>query len=201
MLKVAGRRVVIVGGGSVAVRRAESLLEAGARVTVVAPEVDEALAGLCVTIERRGYVQGDLDGAMLVVIATDDAAVNDRVAADAAEAGVLTNRTDDPDKGDLAVMAHRRCGPITLAATTDGISAAAAAKIADDAIESMDPAWPELLDAAASYREKAKRIGDPVQRRKVLLAMVDEEARRAFRASPETFRGRCERLLREAEQA
>src|SRR5881392_610399 len=80
MLDLTGRRVVVVGGGRVALRRAQALLAAGALVHVIAPQVDPALAGPEVTVSRREYRDGDLAGTWLAHAATGDAAVNARVA-------------------------------------------------------------------------------------------------------------------------
>src|SRR5690606_17925770 len=97
MLRLDGWRCVVVGGGSVALRRAVTLQGCGGRVTLMAPRFDpavEALGG--VTRIRRAYRGGDLRGARLVVIATDDPGANEQVAQDAAALGVLVNRADDP---------------------------------------------------------------------------------------------------------
>jgi uroporphyrin-III C-methyltransferase / precorrin-2 dehydrogenase / sirohydrochlorin ferrochelatase len=79
-LRLAGRRVVVVGGGNVAQRRIPGLLAVGAEVVVVSPEVTPAVEGLCgsgeVTWHRRGFTDTDLDDTWYVVAATDDAAVN-----------------------------------------------------------------------------------------------------------------------------
>ena len=84
ILRVQGRRCVVVGGGPVARRRTESLLQADALITVIAPQVEQRLECLSVQIERRPYREGDLEGAILAVVATDDPAVNEKVADDAA---------------------------------------------------------------------------------------------------------------------
>ncbi len=94
-LDLAGRLVVVVGGGSVALRRTKALVEAGADVTVIAPDVSSELAALPVTVRRRRYRAGDLTGAWLVHAATDDQAVNAAVAADAERWRIWCVRADD----------------------------------------------------------------------------------------------------------
>lgn len=79
-LDLTGRRVVVVGGGRVAARRTTSLVEAGADVRVIAPEITPGLRGLPITWDARGVVPDDLDGAWLVHVATDDAELNATVA-------------------------------------------------------------------------------------------------------------------------
>jgi uroporphyrin-III C-methyltransferase/precorrin-2 dehydrogenase/sirohydrochlorin ferrochelatase len=98
-LRLKDRRVVVVGGGQVAHRRVAGLLEAGARVTVVSPQVTPALESLVaagsLTWVRRGYEAGDLDGAWYAVAATDDHAVNAAVGEEAEQARIFCARADD----------------------------------------------------------------------------------------------------------
>jgi precorrin-2 dehydrogenase len=124
LVDVDGRMVVVVGGGHVAERRARELLAAGGVVRVVSPEVGTGLAELAaegeLTVEPRPYRQGDLEGAALAVAATDDPAVNRRVAADGRHAGVLVNRADAPEAGGFSVPAVLRRGDLTVAVATAG---------------------------------------------------------------------------------
>ena len=98
-LRLRDRRVVVVGGGQVAHRRVAGLLEAGAQVTVVSPEVTPALEALVgpgsLTWIRRRYERGDLDGAWYAVAATDDPDVNAAVTAEADEGRIFCARADD----------------------------------------------------------------------------------------------------------
>lgn len=173
MLNIRGRLAVIVGGGAVAARRCASLLEAGAEVLVIAPDIREELAALPIRVERRVYRTGDLAGAVLVVIATDDPAVNDRIHADARAAGtVLVNRTDSPappDQGDITFPAHAHHGPITLAVHTGGISASAAATIRRQLSAALDPDWVTLLEAARPCRAEIQRRMPEGERRRAAL--------------------------------
>jgi uroporphyrin-III C-methyltransferase/precorrin-2 dehydrogenase/sirohydrochlorin ferrochelatase len=118
-LRLQGRRVVVVGGGPVALRRATGLLRAGADVTVVAPEATPTLADLALTgrvaWDRRRYARGDVDGAWLAVACTDDPAVNAAVSRDAEAAHVLCVRADDASGGTAEVPAVGRPGPYTVA--------------------------------------------------------------------------------------
>jgi uroporphyrin-III C-methyltransferase/precorrin-2 dehydrogenase/sirohydrochlorin ferrochelatase len=111
---------VVVGGGRVALRRAQALLAAGALVHVIAPRVDPALAGPAVTVSRRGYRDGDLAGAWLAHAATDDPAVNARVAADAERLRIWCVRADDAAASAAWTPAVARDGDITVAVTAGG---------------------------------------------------------------------------------
>lgn len=195
MLRVSGRLCIIVGGGGVALRRAGSLLEAGARVRVIAPQVSPELAAMkALQIDRRPYHRGDLAGALLVVVATDDPAVNEAVAAEAQAAGVLINRADDPLAGDLTIPAHARHGPITLAVHTGGISAAAAAAIRRELSAALDPKWPELLEIVSPFRKAIQeRFADVALRQNLLAQLTDAQAMAIFKQQgPEALRRHCE---------
>ncbi|MCC7407433.1 MAG: bifunctional precorrin-2 dehydrogenase/sirohydrochlorin ferrochelatase [Phycisphaeraceae bacterium] len=182
MLRVHGRRCVVVGGGAVALRRASALLAAGADVTVIAPEVDPRIAQLPLHVEKRAYAPGDLANCLLAVAATDDPAVNERIGRDARAAGALVNRPDAPEQGDVQVPAHRQAGPVTLAVHTGGISAAAAGTIADECLHALDPDWPRLLELAAPLREQIQRkVTDATDRQRRLRALTDAAAMKALK--------------------
>jgi uroporphyrin-III C-methyltransferase/precorrin-2 dehydrogenase/sirohydrochlorin ferrochelatase len=123
-LHVAGRRVVVVGGGHVATRRARALLDAGADLTVVSPTVTAALAELAergsIRWEQRGYANGDLDGAWLVQTATADAAINDQVAADAEARQIWCLKGGDPDRATAWAPAVARVDDVVIAVSGGG---------------------------------------------------------------------------------
>lgn len=115
LLDVTARRVLVVGGGAVAVRRVRTLLEAGADVVVVAPEVDAAMPPSGARIELRAFRSDDLDGAWLVLACTDDPAVNAAVAASAAERSIFCVRADAAAGGTARVPAVLRREGMTVA--------------------------------------------------------------------------------------
>ncbi len=117
MMSMAGRRAVVVGGGPVALRRTVGLLEAGANVVVIAPEVCPELAALPVTVLRRGYRDGDLAAAWLAHAATDDPAVNGRVAAEADRSRIWCVRADDGAISAAWIPAVTRHGDVQVAVT------------------------------------------------------------------------------------
>ncbi|XAL99165.1 bifunctional precorrin-2 dehydrogenase/sirohydrochlorin ferrochelatase [Phycisphaeraceae bacterium D3-23] len=187
MLDVTGWRVLIVGGGAVAARRAEALLKAGAEVAVVAPSFEERLDGLAVRRIEARYdpAQHALTHYRLVVIATDDPATNALVAAEWAELSnpPLCNRADAGDAGDLTFMATHRDGPLTLAVSTGGASASAAAAIRDDLAAKLDPCWPGvLIEARAARQEIQQQIQDPAKRSGLLGRLTDDAALAVYRA-------------------
>ncbi len=119
-LDVGGRHVVVVGGGAVALRRVRALVDAGARVTVIAPDVTDELAALPVTVRRRRYRDGDLTTAWLVHAATDDPSVNAAVAAEADRLRVWCVRADDAAASAARTPAVARHGDVTVAVTSGG---------------------------------------------------------------------------------
>jgi len=125
-LNVSGKRAVVVGGGPVAVRKAKGLLEAGARVVVIAPDL---AAELPVEWRKRRYRTGDLKGAALAFAATNDRAVNARVRSEANSLGIPVNVADAPEECDFLVPARIRKNGFHVAISTDGRDPAAAAKL------------------------------------------------------------------------
>ncbi|MEX0653523.1 MAG: NAD(P)-dependent oxidoreductase [Phycisphaeraceae bacterium] len=193
MLKLRGRRCVVIGGGAVARRRAAALLECGAEVTVIAPEPGERWTALAVTLVRRAYEPGDLAGAVVAVAATDVPAVNAQVVREAAERGVLVNRVDDPAAGDFTVPAHARHGPITLSVDTAGRSPSAAVAIRQQLGDALDPDWPRLLEIAGPYRAQLQATGaDPAERHARLRRLTDADAMAILKAQgPDALHAHC----------
>jgi precorrin-2 dehydrogenase/sirohydrochlorin ferrochelatase len=135
-LEVGGRPCVVVGGGLVAERKVMGLLSAGARVTVISPEATPGIVALAETHEvvhhPRAYRRGDLRGAFLAVAATDDRAVQEAVAGEAAAGHTLLNVVDRPALCSFILPAVFQRGPVTLAVSTGGASPALARRLRDD---------------------------------------------------------------------
>ena len=159
-LVVSGRRCVVIGGGPVAARKAEGLSAAGADVVVVAPEISDPVRSLPgVTVLEREYVSGDLDGAWLVVAATDDPEVNRRVHADGQAAKVWVNAADDPPACSFTLPAVVRRGPVVVAVSTSGYSPALAAWIREKVAEQLGPEVALLAEWLSEAREEMKATG------------------------------------------
>ena len=129
MLDGAQLNVLIVGAGGVALRKARALVDAGATVRVVAPEVADAfgaLEGPRLRVARRHYSAEDIGDAMLVVAATGSRDVNARVTRDARERGRLVNVADAPDEGTCTTPAVHRSGDLIIAVTAGRVPAVAA---------------------------------------------------------------------------
>jgi precorrin-2 dehydrogenase/sirohydrochlorin ferrochelatase len=148
-LDVEGRKALIVGGGAVAFRKAAALVEAGARVTVVAPEFDARFDALPVDRIRREYAAADLEGAALAFAATNVRAVNAAVARDAKARGIPVNVADSPEECDFIAPARIRRGDIHIAISTSATRPALAAELRkriemllDDILRSGYPSQP-----------------------------------------------------------
>jgi uroporphyrin-III C-methyltransferase/precorrin-2 dehydrogenase/sirohydrochlorin ferrochelatase len=140
-LDLAGRGVVVVGGGHVALRRTRALVEAGALVTVIAPRIRPEFADLGVRLVRRIYLDGDLEGCWLAHAATDDPAVNAAVAAAADRDRIWCVRADDAAASAAWTPAVTRHGDVTVAVTAGAdprraqrLRAALAAALADGSL-------------------------------------------------------------------
>ncbi|HEY0534918.1 MAG TPA: uroporphyrinogen-III C-methyltransferase [Actinoplanes sp.] len=123
-LRLEGRRVLVVGGGAVATRRVPALLEAGARIEIVAPALTPALQGYVdagrLTWSARRFEPSDLDGAWLVQVAIDDPSAAAEVSAAAEARRVFCVRADDRDAATAWTPAVTRHGPVTVAVTDGG---------------------------------------------------------------------------------
>lgn len=167
-LKLAGRRVVVVGGGPVAAAKTEALLRAGARVMVVAPASRPELERADVALVRRAFEPRDLDAAWLVMAAaTPD--VNRQVRAAADERGVFVNATDDPKTASAYAGAVLRRGGVTVAVSSNG-EAPALAGLLREALEEVIPEDVEgWLVEARTQRRHWKEKGVPISKRRPLL--------------------------------
>lgn len=158
-LLLSGAPVLVVGGGTVAARKAAGLVAAGADVTVVAPDVSPALAALGVRIEQRPYAAGEAANYRLVITATDDIVVNAQVAADANAAGVFVNSADDPANCTFTLPAIARRGPVTVAVATDGTSPLLAQALRDRFAALLDDDVLALATDLAALRSEIKAEG------------------------------------------
>lgn len=131
-LDLEGRPCLVVGGGRVGLEKVKGLLECGADVTVVAPEIDPELERLPVRRRRKRYETADLTGNFLVVAATPDRIVNQQVFDDAEERSMLANVVDTPEHCSFILPAVYRRDPIALAVSTGGASPALAKRLRDE---------------------------------------------------------------------
>jgi uroporphyrin-III C-methyltransferase/precorrin-2 dehydrogenase/sirohydrochlorin ferrochelatase len=167
-VNLAGRRVVLVGGGPVAAAKLQQLVAARADVCVVAPHVDPGIEGAGVTVFRREFQPADLDGAWLVVAAATPA-VNRQVAEAAQARRIFVNAVDDPENASAFLSGVVRRDGVTLAISTDGAAPGLTALLrqALDAILPNDLG--EWVREARRQRVLWRRDGVPMAERRPLL--------------------------------
>jgi siroheme synthase-like protein len=182
VLTVAGRPCLVVGGGPVAARKTRGLVEAGGRVTVVAPQMVAAVETLAggagrgtdtddwgpggVVLERRPYRSGEAGRYDLVVTATGVPSVDSEVTADARSQGVLVDSADRGVPGTIRLPAVLRRGPVTVAVSTGGSSPALARWLRDRIAASLPPAIgtvAALVDEARTGMQADGRSTDSVE--------------------------------------
>jgi siroheme synthase-like protein len=156
-LDVAHRRCVVVGGGLVGAEKAAGLVECGARVTVVSPELHEAFSGLEVDWVARRYRRSDLQGAFLVIAATSDRSVNEGVHRDAEARGMLCNVADVPELCNFILPAVHRQGPIAVAVSTGGASPALAKRLRSQIADLIGPEHADLAEELRALRPEVKK--------------------------------------------
>lgn len=149
------RKVLIVGGGTVALRKAEKLLPFGPRLTVVAPEFRQEFAGMGLTLLPRAFRDGDIDGeTMLVIAAAGDPAVNRRVSELCRERGIPVNVVDNPELCTFLFPSLIKEGRLTVGISTSGASPSAAIWLK----ENVERLLPENLDAILLWLEQQRSV-------------------------------------------
>ena len=177
-IELRNKPVLVVGGGEVAERKVDSLLQAEAAVTVVAPELTSHLKQLAATgsirTSRRKFEEADLDGALLVISATDDTEAQERVADLARARGILINTVDQPLLCDFIVPAVVRQGDVIAAISTSGKSPslAAALKAKVESVVTKD-AGRAASALGAIRNEVHARFTDPARRKEVFQKIVE----------------------------
>jgi precorrin-2 dehydrogenase / sirohydrochlorin ferrochelatase len=168
-------RCVVIGAGKVAARKVAGLLEAGARPIVISPELCPELCALegCATILCRPYQQGDLDGAFLVIAATDDRAINREIAETCRRRGILVNVVDRPELCTFTAPAVVRRGDLLIAIATGGRSPALARFLRETLESLIDPAYGELLAILGDLRDDIRSRVPRSEQRSVWRELLD----------------------------
>ncbi|MDP6923656.1 MAG: bifunctional precorrin-2 dehydrogenase/sirohydrochlorin ferrochelatase [Candidatus Scalindua sp.] len=176
-LNVTGKRCVIIGGGKVAYRKACSLKESGADVVVVSPEVcPEMVDEEGLVLIKEVYEECFLDGALLVIAATDDEAINKRVTLDAEKRSIIVNVVDYPERCSFIVPSTINRGDLCISISTGGASPAVAKRIREELEDVFGKEYKEYLDLLTEMRSLAmSSVEDSVKRRKVLQRLAEKD--------------------------
>jgi uroporphyrin-III C-methyltransferase / precorrin-2 dehydrogenase / sirohydrochlorin ferrochelatase len=185
-LRLTGRRVLLVGAGPVAASKLQGLLDAGALITIVAPDIvpdiEQAAAThtTAITLNKRAFEVSDLDGVWYVVAAATPA-VNRAVALAAEERQLFVNAVDDPPNATAYLGGVLRRGGVTVAISTDGHAPALAGLLREGLDALLPQELSEWLDEARAVRRKWLADGVPMEQRRPLLLQTLNEiyARRA----------------------
>ena len=155
-LDIAGKPAVVIGGGDVALQKIMGLLDAGAEITVVAPELNDDVRALAdagkLRHVARDYQPGDLEGYVVAFVATDDRSINATVAREGKERRVWVNAVDDTPNCDFIMPAIVRRGDLTVAVSTAGRSPAMARKMREELEAFLTEDFVLMLDLAAEVR-------------------------------------------------
>jgi len=158
-----GKKCVVIGGGSVALRKIKSLLECRAKVTVISPkprpEISKLSEERTIRLIKRDYKASDLKDATIAIVCTNAKKVNRKVADEARKAGVLVNVADDPEQSDFIIPSFFRRGGLTVAVSTSGVSPAFAKKIRGKLEKDLGEEYAALLSLIGEVRSTIKREG------------------------------------------
>lgn len=200
-LDIEGRDVVIIGGGNVCARKAETMMNYGACVTIVSPEFTDEIEGWardgCLALRRKRYESSDLDGANIVIASTDEQSVNEQVAADCRARRIPVNVVDVTHLCEFIVPAIIEKNGIQIAVSTGGKSPALARTLKEDLQRLVGPEYSEINDLLGSLRDSAKavlptdvdrkRFFDGIIAKGVLQMLREGRAHDAY----ETIAGEC----------
>ncbi|HJQ39125.1 MAG TPA: bifunctional precorrin-2 dehydrogenase/sirohydrochlorin ferrochelatase [Thermoanaerobaculia bacterium] len=161
-LDIENREVLIIGGGNVCARKAETMMKYGARVTVVSPEFTDEIEEWAregkLAIQRKHYEESDLEGANIVIASTDDTGVNEQIAADCRKRKIPVNVVDVTPLCEFIVPAIVDKGSVHIAISTEGKSPALARTLKEDLQRLIGPEYAEVNDVLGTLREEAKRV-------------------------------------------
>jgi precorrin-2 dehydrogenase/sirohydrochlorin ferrochelatase len=175
-LDVSEKRCVVVGGGDVAERKVMKLLECGAEVivvsSVVAPGLAAMIEGNIIDHIPDDYDSRHIQGAFIVVGATDRDEVNEKIYRDSQDMGILVNIVDDPKRCDFIVPSIVRTGDLAIAISTGGKSPIVARKLREELEKTYGPEYGILLDIMGILREKMINRGESPEDNKDVFESV-----------------------------
>jgi len=177
-LDVQNQQCLVVGGGSVGERKVKTLVECGARVTVVTPVATEALQAMAskgeIELQIKAYEPSDLHGKFLVIGATDNEEVNQQVSHDAAEWQLLCNIADRPAVCNFVLPAIVRQGDLLLAISTSNKSPAVARRLRQSLEKDFGPEYATLLKLMGAIRgQRLAQDKSPEAHRRVFVHLLD----------------------------
>ena len=157
-LNLTGRRCIVIGGGQIAEGKISKLMDSGAKIVVISPDATPSIQSFsergAIELQIRKYQAGDLDGAFLVIAATNDRIVNQEIFEEAEKSGALLNAVDDMPRCSFIAPSIVKRGPVTVAISTGGASPALARKLRETLDDSQELGWAD----ATAVLSKARRL-------------------------------------------
>ena len=199
-LDVRGRACLVVGGGKVARRKVQRLLDAGAEVTVVAPEVHPKIeADPRIEVRKRAYRDADLHNVFVVVVATDDAITNRAVAQDAMDLGLPVNTVDCPALSSFIVPATVRRGELLIAVSTAGASPMLSRRIREKLEDEFGEEYAVFVELLGELRRDVlDSVDDPDRRNASFRALTEDRWREMLKSEDvEVVKERMRELVNE----
>ena len=200
-LELSGRRAIVIGAGAVAARKAKSLLDAGARLVIVADKIDDVLTSLYqgtnAELIKSKYAKDYLTGAVLAIAATGDRQLNRQIYKDCQELEILCNVVDEPQLCDFFVPAVVKRGDLQIAICTEGHSPAYAGHIRKKLEQTFTDKHGEFLAELKTLRKRIiKDVADPTDRKALLGQLVDDKSFEYFvQNGPAQWRAYADRLI------
>lgn len=169
---------MVVGGGAVGTRKVRTLLDCGAAVTVVSPEITHPLSVLAaekhISLKQRSYRASDLEGVFLVIGATDNRDLNRVIHEDAQKLGKLCNIADQPDLCNFILPSVIEQGDLIIAISTSGKSPAFARRLRKQLEAQFGPEYAVFLQLLGSVRKTLlKQTHDPERHRRIFESLID----------------------------
>lgn len=159
-LKLNNRKCIVVGGGKVAERKLAHLASSGAEIVLISPVINDNIRPMAdngqLTWISRGYNKGDIKGAFMVFITTDDRNINKLIREEAAEADILVNVADKPDECDFIYPSIIERGDLTIAVSTGGKSPAMCKRVREQIEKNIGREYEQYLELAGDLRQKVK---------------------------------------------
>ena len=179
-LDIKDRNCLVVGGGTVGTRKANTLLEYGARVTVVSPKPSQQLTKLAaegaIKLSRRAYQSADLEGAFLVIGATDDESLNQQISSDAALTNTLCNIADRPEVCNFILPSIIQRGDLVITISTSGKSPALAKKLRQKLETQFGKEYAEFLLLMGAIRKKLlSQAHEPEAHKTLFNQLIDSD--------------------------
>jgi precorrin-2 dehydrogenase / sirohydrochlorin ferrochelatase len=179
MIRMEGKKVVVVGGGKVSERKVRGLLGTGANITVISPDLTNELRRLAgnreIEWKEKLFTAGDLKDAFMIFATTNDRELNHSIWS-LANDHQLVIKADDPDGSDFHVPSHLKRGRLSIAVSTTGASPKLASNIRKELAQQFDESYEDYLDFLFQARQRILReVKDTTIKNRLLSALVSSE--------------------------